>query len=272
MTPTSSRDNSESASYWNNRATDSCLYKGEHFYTITPVPYYYARRKLLLSLLCEVLSDDAVRSVCDFGCGDGYYLNYFSKMFAERNWMGLEISESMLSLAKLNCPNVNYQLSNTGILGDAKFCLVYSSAVFAHLKDDTDVLQLFQNISEHLSPNGKFVVFEQTGSKRTSGNLWCRRQPEDYVSLAKRSGLELQSRALIAFPAHRIFEKWFAPFFIKCFCSGSNSSARKLSANRSKIYRLVSALAIRLTRSPLKRESLSAEGNTFFVFAKASST
>jgi len=61
--------NSE-ANYWNSRGSNFFKYKGEYFYTITPIPHYYKRRKLLLNLIGERLRDK--NAVLDYGCGDIY--------------------------------------------------------------------------------------------------------------------------------------------------------------------------------------------------------
>lgn len=39
--------------YWNARANKVYRYKGEEFYTITPIPYYYQRRKVILDFLAK---------------------------------------------------------------------------------------------------------------------------------------------------------------------------------------------------------------------------
>ena len=60
--------------YWNDRANKTYRYKGEEFYTITPIPYYYKRRKAILSFLAKCILENKAESVCDYGCGDGEYL------------------------------------------------------------------------------------------------------------------------------------------------------------------------------------------------------
>lgn len=60
--------------YWDDRASKSFIYKNEHFYTITAVPYYYKRRQFILKLLKKCIEKNGVQSICDYGCGDGEYL------------------------------------------------------------------------------------------------------------------------------------------------------------------------------------------------------
>ena len=58
--------------YWEVRGKKAFSYKGEVIYTITLIPFYVERRKLLLDLLNEIISEKNVYNICDFGCGDGY--------------------------------------------------------------------------------------------------------------------------------------------------------------------------------------------------------
>ena len=66
--------NITSQDYWNDRGMNSYWYKGETFYTVTPIPLYYRRRVLLLELLEPLVVDNNVKDICDFGCGDGWYI------------------------------------------------------------------------------------------------------------------------------------------------------------------------------------------------------
>lgn len=45
--------------YWEERGKGYCFYKGEDFYTITPIPYYFKRREILLKLLIKFFRNDS---------------------------------------------------------------------------------------------------------------------------------------------------------------------------------------------------------------------
>lgn len=88
-----------SKEYWNQRATFEVFYQGEDFYTITPLPYYSARRKILLDLFSKSLQGPSLK-ILDFGCGDGWYVNWLSKGFHQHDVKGTDLSESMLEKAR----------------------------------------------------------------------------------------------------------------------------------------------------------------------------
>jgi SAM-dependent methyltransferase len=98
--------------YWNERGKTSFLYKGEYFYTITPIPFYYTRRKLLIKLLKNIISDD-IHTICDYGCGDGYYLKKLNEMIPQKKYFGMDISEEMIHKAKALNPDMEFYLAST---------------------------------------------------------------------------------------------------------------------------------------------------------------
>jgi len=46
--------------YWDDRGGVSYCYKGETFYTVTPIPYYYRRRAVLLALMRPLIEKSEV--------------------------------------------------------------------------------------------------------------------------------------------------------------------------------------------------------------------
>jgi trans-aconitate methyltransferase len=245
----------------------SYRYKGETFYTVTPIPFYYKRRALLLDLVKPFLTDAAVESVCDFGCGDGWYLTYFGNIFPEKKYFGVDISKSMVECAKQAAPFARLHISETGIDFSDKFDIIYAIAVFAHVKDNMTG-DLFANIYEHLNPGSLFILFEQTGPKRREGSTWCRRSTFEYTEFAKSVGFEIEQRRLIALPVHRFFEKKLAPLFIRLFVNGSDGHSRSINANKSYIFKLLSAVALNFTQQPVRSDDGRYEGNTFYVFKR----
>lgn len=254
--------------YWEERGKGYCFYKGEDFYTITPIPYYFKRREILLKLLIKFFRNDSKKKVCDFGCGDGWYLSYFEKFFPQNKYYGVDISETMIQRAKGRCKEVNLEISNKGINFQEKFDLVYSIAVFAHVKNDQTVKWLFENIYEKLDVGGKFIFFEQTGSFRTQGDTWTRRTQEEYCEMAKKSGFSLESKTHLRFSAHVFFERTVAKIYYRYFAVGKNNFEKGLFANNSYIFRVLSSLFLKLSFKPIKSDKNSKFGNTLFVFTR----
>jgi len=246
---------------------NSYWYKGETFYTVTPIPLYYRRRVLLLELLEPLVVDNNVKDICDFGCGDGWYIQYFGRLCPSKKYYGIDISASMLERAKQTAPFAELHVSQTGINVENLFDLIFAIAVFAHIKDSL-VHTLFMNIYDHLKSGARFILFEQTGPKRREGETWCRRTTQEYVRYAKNAGFKVEQRRLIAFPAHRFFEKRIAPYFTRFFCNGSNEHKCSLNANKSYFFKLMSTIALYCTIRPLKTDNGDIEGNTLYILKK----
>lgn len=70
--------------YWNDRANKRYRYKKENFYTITPIPYYYKRREVIVRLLVERIVTNRAQRVCDYGCGDGEYIRLLANHFTHK--------------------------------------------------------------------------------------------------------------------------------------------------------------------------------------------
>ena len=145
---------------------------------------------------------------------------------------------------------------------------MYSVAVFAHILDDEDVIALFNNIASRTRANGKFLLFEQTGPRRKQGSTWIKRKSSDYVEYAKKTGWIVERKILIAFPVHRFFEKYIAPYCYRLMHSNESYTERCIEANRSFLFRTLSSLMLSFTSSPLREDDGHAEGNTFYVFSK----
>lgn len=88
--------------YWDSRGNIEYKYKGEYFYTITPIPIYYERRSKLISLMKPYLELHNDSLVCDFGCGDGAYIFYLAIIYKNLCCYGFDISKIMINKAKKN--------------------------------------------------------------------------------------------------------------------------------------------------------------------------
>lgn len=225
------------------------------------------RREILLSLLIDHLRDDLYQRVLDFGCGDGWYLSYFEDVYPKQ-YYGIDISETMIKRAKSRCRAVSFKVSNQGINFHEKFDLVYSVSVFAHIMNTHQVKKLFENINEHLVVGGKFIIFEQTGSFETQGDTWIRRTQEDYLNMAKKAGFKLDSKTHIRFSAHIFFERTIAKIYYRFFAEGKNIFEKRLFANHSIIFRVLSSLFLKLSFKPIKPYNNYKFGNTLFIFQK----
>ncbi|HOV65531.1 MAG TPA: class I SAM-dependent methyltransferase [Bacillota bacterium] len=254
--------------YWDYRGGVSYRYKNETFYTITPIPYYHRRRALLLELLKPLIECHAVKDVCDFGCGDGWYIQHFGQQYPDKRYWGVDISSSMIERARLAAPFAEFQVSQAGFDFTNAFDLVYSVAVFAHIQDKM-LSTIFQNIRMTLRKGCKFALFEQTGPVRREGETWIRRTPREYTEFASNCGFDIEISCLITFPAHRFFEKYIAPMFYRWFAGGKEHHERCICANRSKIFRILSTMFLNMSRNPIRRPDCMKEGNALFILKRA---
>ncbi|MCI2228379.1 methyltransferase domain-containing protein [Polaribacter sp. MSW13] len=255
--------------YWEERGEISYTYKKEVFYTITAVPYYYSRRKIVREKLSKLIKNKEVVNVCDFGCGDGQYLKYFSFTDLPKKWYGIDISKSMIEQAKKNCPEALLEVSSNGINNEwNNLDLVYSIAVFAHVLNDDVILALFKNIHNKLSDDGYFIIFEQTGPLRQQGDFWCRRTSNEYSEIAKECGFTVEESSLITYSIHKLFERYIAPVFKRIFVKGKDYSEKSIRANRYYIYRIMSSIMVALSFRKVRKDDNSTYGNTFFIFRK----
>lgn len=238
--------------YWKECGEVEYSYRGETFYTITPVPNYYARRDIFKKMILRTLKGHDIKSACDFGCGDGYYIRYFKEKMPKCMFYGVDASPTMIKRAEENCKkyggeNVRFELSSDGLQRDEKFDLIYSVAVFAHV-DDQDVMKLFQNLNNHINKDGYIIICEQVGKKQmTDGRTYVRREGESYIHALEKSGFTIEDQYLIDFWLHRmLFERKIAKRFYKNMPAESEHDKR-IMANKKRSFRLFSWLFTRLS-------------------------
>lgn len=253
--------------YWEERGRHSFFYKGEEFYTITPVPYYYKRRETLLRLIGPYFIDSRTKKLCDFGCGDGWYIRYFTETYPDKQYYGIDPSKSMITRAKEK--NNDFFLANTSDPGifNVMFDMVYAIAVFAHISSDEELMRIFNDIYRNINNLGYFIIFEQTSSYRLGGEEYLKRNQKEYTTFAEQCGFSLVKMFNLSYPVHRIFELTIARFFYKFLSKGKTIYEKKVYANKNPLFRALSALTIFLSGSPIKRKETT-YGNTLFIFRK----
>ena len=232
--------------YWDDRAKHEYTYKNDKFYTITPIPYYYARREVVLKLLKKNVANPACRTVADYGCGDGEYIKKLYEKNCMSKWYGYDISEEMIKSAKKLDLDVDYCLASEGISNTMQFDLIYTVAVLAHVNDDV-VDGILSNFHDHLTLNGHIILCEQVGKRRTEGTTYTRRTVEEYEKIARQHHLIVEKQYLIDFWMHRrVFERHIAKWFYKQI-EGESETAKRLRANGLPIFRILSKIFVVLS-------------------------
>jgi cyclopropane fatty-acyl-phospholipid synthase-like methyltransferase len=252
---------------WDERAKWTTYYKGEYFYTLTPLPLYYKRRVLLIEHLSHYIKQSS--SILDFGCGDGWYINYFREKYKSSNYIffeGLDVSLEMVSLAQKKNEGINIYQSDNGINLSNRYSLIYSIAVFAHIESES-LTSLFNGIYMSLKKGGRFILFEQVAKVKYSGDSFIRREILEYITLLNSTGFSIEQTKLFDFASHRFFERRIAKYFYKYFSRGKDNIEKRLNANKSFVFRLLSNIFISIDRYPIKDADLGF-GNVFIVAKK----
>jgi len=267
--------NNESAhkEYWIKRGNMSYTYKGEIFYTIAHIPYYYRRRNILLKYLSKEieklsLSEKNIK-IHDYGCGDGWYLNYFYKLYPKIEFSGYDISESFIERAKsVLLDKITLDCGNTDKIDKNGYDLIYSIAVFAHITNE-DIPTVFSNIYDNLRIGGRFLIFEQTsgGSYAIERKTNIRRLASEYEQIASKTGFVLIDKVAIDFSVHRFFERFLAKKLYNLY-KGDTIDEKRINANKNIFFRFLCNIACILSFFPIKIKNKNYWGNTLFVFEK----
>lgn len=231
---------------WESRGKEEIKYRGESYYTITPLPYYIARRKVLLQHLKQIVSKRNDSIVCDYGCGDGYYSSWLTKCNSKLMVDGVDIADSMLARCREEYSDnkrISFQQidSHGELLEEGRYDLTLVIAVLAHISDE-DVLEIIRNIKRSLCDTGLLVVFEQVGKHHVQGKNYVRRTISEYTKIFESTGMRIKKVTLIDFWMHRMFmERFIAKSFYKRQ-KGANDSDRRINANRNVFFRLLSTI------------------------------
>ena len=124
-----------------------------------PRTYYLAFRDLP-----EILSRNVVdRRALDFGCGAGRSTRFLKKLGF--SVIGLDISASMIELAKAADPNGEYVQTESDeftILGNERFDLILSAFTFDNVPDENRRIALMCGLRERLFSTGRLVILGST--------------------------------------------------------------------------------------------------------------
>ncbi len=96
--------------------------------------------------------------ILDFGCGNGAILKEMSVLNPDARYIGVDVSETGLSQARKNFPNVAfYKISDGGKipLENESADFIFSSEVLEHVYDTENAISELQRI---LKPGGKILL------------------------------------------------------------------------------------------------------------------
>ncbi len=235
--------------YWDDRSTWVFDYRGECFYTMTPISYYYVRRTEVLQHLARVLaSRPAPARVLDYGCGDGVYLHYLAQRHAAA-YFGCDISRGFITRAAQRCSaQATLAVMTPGCIPfSGSFDLVYCVAVLAHITDETLLANALRDMRAHLAPTGMVVLCEATAWWRRTGRTWTRRTTADYARLLYQCGLRVCDQHRFAYPLFFWYEHTLLPL-LAYLCFRGTREQRMLAANRCRRLTMLNDGIMRVAR------------------------
>jgi len=167
---------------------------------------YYSNRNLSkfnseLEKFASLLTDNA--HILDLGCGAGIPT---AKFLAERGIKvtGIDLSETMLNLARENVPNANFIKMDMNHLKFAEntFDGIISVYALFHVPREKH-LEIFRKAFEIMKPRGIFMInigiHESEGTSRFFGvpMFWSNFSPKTTLELVKKAGFSIVSEAVL---------------------------------------------------------------------------
>ena len=238
--------------YWEGRGAAGFFYRGERLYTITAAPYYLARRAAVDEEIVHELQKCRASRILDFGCGDGSCMERLRpRHSAEAQWVGVDVSSTMLHQARARCPDVMFASSTKELPEGMRFDFFSAVTVFAHISDH-NLPALLAEMRESLEPNASGLVFEQKAPLRHEGSQFVRRSVTDYCKIFAASDFAVSGVKILDWSVHRVFERTVAKFIYRHLCGRGVEYERRITANRSRLFRGLSRLCLRLSPGVLR--------------------
>ena len=270
----------DSVDYWNNRArAQKTFYKGEEFYTVTEVPFYYQRRRLLLSSLAALVEECGAAKglkVLDFGCGDGFFSLYLASRFPAVSVYGCDLSAQFISDAKMRAEQKGvgcvFHQGDSVIPFEYTFDIIVCIAVLAHIAEP-EIEPIVEQFQGGLRGGGKVLLFEQTATVPRHGQRFARRTEDYYMDLFAVKGFRLVSRQLIAFPFFTGMSRYSRRALSLAAALVRRLRQERLAAwmcnpNNSLLLTVRYWEVMLAVSRVLDRFLTPAEGNTVFIFEK----
>lgn len=252
---------------WEDRGKLKVTFKGEDFYTITPLPFYLRRRQLLLKTMMPWLNEGM--KILDFGCGDGWYVNYFSGIFKDKIQIeGCDISIEFLQKARKDYPGYKFIEVNE-LSGQDQYDLIYVFAVFAHMNDE-EISSLLKKISSMVKKEGTLVLFEQVASKRREGKDFIKREIREYHEFIRSAGLTVKAGKLFRFPVFNFFDRKVFGKLYGFFTNEKDPYKKRVLANGNRFFRFFVRAILLFDWFPERKNPVTGTGNYFLAARKVS--
>ncbi|MDA3836881.1 MAG: methyltransferase domain-containing protein [Nanoarchaeota archaeon] len=117
----------------------------------------YKKESKIINQVIKKYKKSKGKRLLDVACGTGNHINFLKKRF---NCEGLDLSQELLSVAKIKFPQNNFNLGNmTNFNLCKKFDIMTSLfSGIGYLKTDEELKQTFQNFYYHLNTGGVAII------------------------------------------------------------------------------------------------------------------
>ncbi len=140
-------------------ATDYRAIHNENIHFIGTDSSYFAELKVKK---IRELEADAVYDIVDIGCGDGISAVYFDTYFPKSSYIGIDVSQESIEVAKQKqLPKASFKLYNgiTIPVADNSADILFIACVLHHISFEYH-LALLKEMYRVLKPGGRLYIFE----------------------------------------------------------------------------------------------------------------
>jgi len=156
------------------------------------------------SLMDVGIDKKRVKSVLDFGCADGVFLEFCKKYFnAGTTLWGTDISEEMLEITRKNGWNVIFLKDLSSV--KKKFDLITLWDVIEHIEEPNKIMSVLKRM---LTPKGRIVIqTPRVGLLADAlGEQWEHLLPVQHINLASKAGMQKFVRRMrLVIDGHKSF-------------------------------------------------------------------
>lgn len=158
---------------------------------------YKAKIRTLKKALLSHHIDPYNKTVCDIGCGTGFFVDFYSSQKA-KDIVGVDITSISIENLKRKYPEYNFikedisSFSTTKV--DRKFDILNTFDVLYHIVDDKAFEQAITNICRLTNDNGFILITDLFGSKSINvANHVKFRSKEIYETVLEKNGTKIMA-------------------------------------------------------------------------------
>ncbi len=156
----------------NNETQEKLLHIVKDNYNETALDWDKSRKNLVWPELANLVKRVIPGAkVLDIGCGNGRLLNILQDKIPPQDYLGVDVSANLVSLAKNNWPNYNFITADVLSLTDkeiGRFDFIFSIAMLHHLPGRDLQIKTLKILAEKLEVGGSLIISVQ--------NFWSRRK------------------------------------------------------------------------------------------------